>query len=106
VKEEPLEPDESNSQTRARVHPALPLSFSAIALFILLVRFPPADLVGWIAGTLGTTIGVPVLFSASLLFVSYLMLKRGEYWSALRVALLVLSGASAVLGLFLVFATP
>lgn len=100
------EPDYPDSRTQSGPHPALPISLSVVALLILLLRFPPADLVGWIAGALGTTIGVPVLVAASLLFVSYLMFKRGEYWSALRVAILLLSGASALMGLSLIFTIP
>ncbi|MBA4247431.1 MAG: hypothetical protein C0444_03940 [Microbacterium sp.] len=84
----------------------LPVVLSAIGLCILLVRFPPSDLVGWLASAFATTLGVPVLFASALLYLSSRMLKGHRPWGSVRIALFGTSLISALVGASLLFTFP
>lgn len=45
---------------------------------ILFVRFPPADLTGWISATLGVPVGVPYLLVSALLFLAARVIRSGS----------------------------
>ncbi|RUQ98191.1 hypothetical protein [Labedella endophytica] len=78
----------------------------AVALFTLgilvtCIRFPPADLTGWIAQTLGIPLGVPFLFTA-LLFggAAWILHTPNSRHRVLRVVSLIAAIASAITGVF------
>lgn len=79
---------------------------AAIALFtfgvlITCVRFPPADLTGWIAHTLGVPLGVP-FFVAALLFggAALILYTSNSRHRVFRVISLIAAIVSAVIGVF------
>jgi hypothetical protein len=78
----------------------------AVALFTLgilitCIRFPPADLTGWIAQTLGIPLGVPFLFTA-LLFggAAWILRTPNPRHRVFRVISLIAAVASAITGIF------
>lgn len=52
------------------------ISMVAAATLLVLVRFPPADLAGWVSTALGAPLGVPYLVASSFCLVS-MWLSRG-----------------------------
>lgn len=75
----------------------------AVGLAIALVRFPPADLTGWLARVVGTTLGVPYLLVAVLFgAAAFLLDPRSSAQRTLRVVTFVLAGLAALLGLLLI----
>jgi multisubunit Na+/H+ antiporter MnhG subunit len=82
---------------------AVSLSLFAAAAAILFVRFPPADLSGWIATTLGVTLGVPLLFAAALLILSAQLNSGRRGLRGFRVVTLALSALTAFIGFATLF---
>ena len=70
---------------------------------ILFARFPPADLPGLFASTLGVTIGVPLLIAAVLLTAAARLTGTQRSLRVLRIAALTLAAISTVMGLATLF---
>jgi cytochrome c biogenesis protein CcdA len=84
--------------------------FVAVGLFvvgalILLVRFPPADLAGWIAEALNVTLGVPFLGAAALFAGVAALVRTDSQRRVFMIVSIVAAGVSVVLGVLLI-ATP
>lgn len=96
-------PEQARDTRHDRLTLALSVSLFAVAAAILFVRFPPADLSGWIATTLGVTLGVPLLFAAALLLVSAQLNTHRRGLRGFRVVALVLSALTAFIGFATLF---
>lgn len=80
----------------------------AAAALLVLLRFPPADLAGWAAVTLGAPLGVPYLLACALCLVSVWLLRESAEGPQRALARIGAAGATVtcIIGVLLICTPP
>jgi len=83
---------------------AVAMLIVTIALIIMLVRFPPADLTGWLSVTLHIPLGIPYLVAGALLLGATALLRdENGLWPRVLARTCVAGAvASFVIGVLLI----